>query len=92
VAPPLSPAPANLPARQAGPVWVCTTNDGLDAVLEQTPPGRRRDLVFVQNGLLLPWLRRNGLQHNTQVLLYMAGEPPWPHGIEAGPSRGRGRN
>ena len=52
---------------------MCTTNDGLDAVLEQTPPSRRRDLVFVQNGLLLPWLRRNGLQHNTQVLLYMAG-------------------
>jgi hypothetical protein len=29
--------------------------------------------VFVQNGMLLPWLRERWLGGNTQVLLYMAG-------------------
>lgn len=55
-----------------GPTWVCTTNDALDAVLAATPPARRPDLVLLQNGMLLPWLRRHGLEENTQVLLYAA--------------------
>lgn len=56
------------------PVWVCTTNDGLEAVVTHTAPAQRQQLVFVQNGMLLPWLQQHGLQHNTQVLLYMSGE------------------
>lgn len=58
-------------------MWVCTTNDGLDGVLQHSltsPQQQRQQLVFVQNGMLLPWLRRHGLHHNTQVLLYMSGE------------------
>lgn len=80
-----------------GPIWVCTTNDGLDGVLAMTPPARRPDLIFVQNGMLLPWLVSNGLGGNTQVLLYMAGEragagaaahPAWsgPHCSPAAPN------
>ncbi|KAI8469166.1 MAG: hypothetical protein J3K34DRAFT_287807 [Monoraphidium minutum] len=60
------------PGAPPAPIWVCTTNDGLDAALAATPRARRRDLVFCQNGMLLPWLARNGLAGNTQVLLYMA--------------------
>jgi len=61
-----------LTAPSSGAIWVCTTNDGLDSVLEVTPASRRPDLVFVQNGMLLPWLHARGLARNTQVLLYMA--------------------
>lgn len=64
----------------AGPIWVCTRNDDLDAVLSQTPPARRADLVFVQNGMIEPWLEEKGLGGNTQALLYFAvsarGAPP----------------
>ncbi|MCB9758349.1 MAG: hypothetical protein H6739_00775 [Alphaproteobacteria bacterium] len=55
-----------------GPVYVCTRNDDLDVVLRQTPRSRRGDLVFVQNGMLRPWLERHGLADNTQALLYFA--------------------
>jgi hypothetical protein len=60
---------------------VCTTNDGLDAVLQTATPAQRRSLVLVQNGMLLPWLRAHGLQHSvTQALLYMSGESPLQQG------------
>lgn len=63
-----------------GPIWVCTRNDDLDAVLQATPPGRQVDLVFLQNGMLEPWLAARGLAENTQALLYFAvarrGDPP----------------
>ncbi|KIY95098.1 hypothetical protein MNEG_12864 [Monoraphidium neglectum] len=62
------------PGADAGPIWVCTTNDALDEVIAATPQGRRGDLVFVQNGMLLPWLRERWLGGNTQVLLYMAAD------------------
>ncbi|PNW84988.1 hypothetical protein CHLRE_03g167050v5 [Chlamydomonas reinhardtii] len=45
-----------------GPIYVCTTNDALDWVLEQTPRNRRCDLVFFQNGWLAPWLAHNSLR------------------------------
>ncbi|KAG2442911.1 hypothetical protein HXX76_002987 [Chlamydomonas incerta] len=45
-----------------GPIYVCTTNDALDWVLEQTPRSRRRDLVLFQNGWLVPWLGQNSLR------------------------------
>jgi hypothetical protein len=54
---------------------VCTTNDGLEYVLQHTAvtSAQQQQLIFVQNGMLLPWLRQHGLEHNTQVLLYMSG-------------------
>lgn len=48
-----------------GPVVVCTRNDDLEEVLARTPPDRRGDLVFVQNGVLAPWLRARGLETRT---------------------------
>jgi len=63
-----------------GPIIVCTRNDDLEAVVEATPSDRRRDLVFIQNGMLQPWLDAKGLGDNTQVLVYFAvakkGDPP----------------
>lgn len=55
-----------------GPIYVCTRNDDLDAVVEATPPARREDLVFVQNGMLRSWLASRDLQDNTQALIYFA--------------------
>lgn len=59
-----------------GPIYCCVTNDALDSVADRTPPGRAADLVLLQNGWLLPWLRARGLLGKvTQVALYMAGAP-----------------
>ncbi|KAI0497016.1 hypothetical protein KFK09_023344 [Dendrobium nobile] len=63
-----------------GPIFVCTRNDDLDAVLEATPSSRWTDLVFFQNGMLDPWFESRGLGDANQVLAYFAvsklGEPP----------------
>lgn len=54
------------------PILVCTRNDDLPAVLARVPPARRCDLVFVQNGMLRPWLAAQGLQGATRGLLFFA--------------------
>ena len=63
-----------------GPIFVCTRNDALQGVIDQTPESRRGDLVFLQNGMLQPWLDARGLGDNTQALIYFAvaklGEKP----------------
>lgn len=61
-----------IPADSTGPILVCTRNDVLDALVDQTPESRRGDLVFFQNGMLDPWLASRGLQDATQVLVYFA--------------------
>ena len=69
--------PADAPA---GPIFVCTRNDDLDGVIESVPADRRGDLVFMQNGMLQPYLDAKGLGDATQVLVYFAvaklGEKP----------------
>lgn len=77
-----SPTPCALVTRDAGwdalaapagrPIVVATTNDALGDVLARTPAHRRPDLVFVQNGMLDPWLAERGLQDNGRALLYFA--------------------
>jgi len=63
-----------------GPIYVCTRNDALESIVEATPEHRRKDLVFMQNGMLGSFLNAKGLAGNTQVLLYLAvaklGEAP----------------
>ncbi|GJP50843.1 hypothetical protein CLOM_g10000 [Closterium sp. NIES-68] len=61
-----------VPEGGEGPIIVCTRNDALDAVVDAVPEGRREDLVFIQNGMLDPWLASKGLQDATQVLVYFA--------------------
>lgn len=41
-------------------------------VIAGCPPDQRSDLLFTQNGMLLPLLERHGLACNTQALLYMS--------------------
>ena len=57
---------------EGGPIYVCTRNDDLEAVVGATLPQRRQDLVFVQNGMLQSWLQQHGLAENTQALIYFA--------------------
>ncbi len=56
------------------PIVVAVRNDDLEAVLARVPEARRGDLVFVQNGMLDPWLEGHGLSGNTRGLLYFAVE------------------
>lgn len=66
------------------PIVVCTRNDALDSVFDKTPAERRKDLVFIQNGMIQPWLARKeidtGSDAATQVLVFFAvsakGEAP----------------
>ena len=61
-----------IPTSPAGPIVVCTRNDTLDDVVNRTPESRRKDLLFIQNGMLQPWLDAKGLGSNTQALIYFA--------------------
>lgn len=63
-----------------GPIYVCTRNNDLDAIIEKTPVDQRENLVFLQNGILTEYLKGKGLEDNTQALIYFAvsklGEAP----------------
>ena len=64
----------------SGPIYICTRNDDLLDVINKTPKNRKCDLVFLQNGMLEPFLESQGLAENTQGLIYFAiskkGEKP----------------
>lgn len=62
----------SIPGDSTGPILICTRNDALDGIVDMTPPERREDLVFLQNGMLDPWLASRGLENATQVLVYFA--------------------
>lgn len=55
-----------------GPIYVCTRNNDLEAIIDKCPPSKRENLVFVQNGILTPYLKNKGLEENTQALVYFA--------------------
>jgi hypothetical protein len=57
---------------QSGPILVATRNDDLAQVVAKTPGPRRHDLVFVQNGMLRPWLEAQGLAAATRGILRLA--------------------
>jgi ketopantoate reductase len=63
---------ALLDAPAGAPVLVCVRNDDLAPLLARVPAARHADLVFVQNGLLRPWLRAQGLADATRGLLFFA--------------------
>jgi hypothetical protein len=65
-------------ASSSSPILVASHSSSLDAVLERTQEERWKDLVFLQNGMLQPWLRAHGLESNTQALLFMAAAPEDP--------------
>ncbi|CAE8592571.1 unnamed protein product [Polarella glacialis] len=72
--------PADAPSE--GPIYVCTRNDVLKDIIAMVPVERREDLVFVQNGVILPFLKEElgPTVGATILLVYFAvakkGEPP----------------
>jgi hypothetical protein len=67
------------------PILVAVRNDDLERVVARVPVHRLVDLVFIQNGMLRPWLRAHGLPIATRGLLYFAvpsrGAPIQPGGV-----------
>ena len=63
-----------LDAPSGAPIVVCTRNDDLPAVLARVPQARHGDLVFVQNGMLRPWLAANGLFQSAASLGFTAAD------------------
>ncbi|MFV8753528.1 ketopantoate reductase family protein [Nannocystaceae bacterium ST9] len=67
------------------PILITVRNDDLDVVLARVPAARRGDLVFVQNGMLRPWLAEQGLAGATRGLLFLAvvkrGDSITPGGV-----------
>jgi ketopantoate reductase len=55
-----------------GAIMLAVRNDDLAAVIDRVPKSRHGDLVFVQNGMLRPWLEDRGLAGATRGLLFMA--------------------
>ncbi|KAL7501656.1 hypothetical protein ACHAWT_009468 [Skeletonema menzelii] len=55
-----------------GPIFIATRNDVLGSIVDDCPPSRRKDLVFLQNGYLDGFLESKGLLSNTQALLYLS--------------------
>lgn len=62
------------------PIYIATRNDDLESIIDKIPMERRKDLVFLQNGVLKDFLMSKGLENNTQGLIYFAvskkGEKP----------------
>jgi ketopantoate reductase len=61
-----------LDAGAGGPIMLAVRNDDLEAVIARVPKSRHGDLVFVQNGMLRPWLEERGLAGATRGLLFLA--------------------
>jgi ketopantoate reductase len=61
-----------LDAPAGAAILLAVRNDDLEAVLARVPEHRHGDLVFVQNGMLRPWLAAHGLSGATRGLLFMA--------------------
>lgn len=62
----------SIPEDAPGPVYLCTRNDDLEDIIENCPPSKREDLVFLQNGMLEKLLRKHDLTDNTKVNVYFA--------------------
>lgn len=62
-----------LPAVPPGtPIVLATRADALEARIRETPAANRPDLVFLQNGMILPLLRAHGVADATIGLVYFA--------------------
>lgn len=73
-----------LAAPAGRPILVATRNDALSEVIATIPRHRFADLVFVQNGMLRPWVAQQGLGEVTRGILFFAvqarGDAPIPGG------------
>ncbi len=61
-----------IPSDINGPIYLCTRNDDLEEIIQTTPLHMKSNLVFLQNGMLAPYLKSKSLEENTQGLVYFA--------------------
>eukprot|EP01039_Chlorochromonas_danica_P004177 gene4177-4590_t len=61
-----------VPPESSGPIYVCTRNNDLAPIIDSVPLSRRRDLVFLQNGMLSEFFEKKGLREYSQALIYYA--------------------
>lgn len=62
----------SIDANGEGPIFIATRNDVLGSIVDDCPPSRLKDLVFLQNGYPHNFLESKGLLSNTQALLYLS--------------------
>jgi len=62
----------SIPADHPGPIYICTRNDVLEDVIKSCPENKREDLVFLQNGMIEPLLRKFGLEKASKANIYFA--------------------
>jgi ketopantoate reductase len=55
-----------------GPILIATRNDDLDKILATIPEMRKDDLVFIQNGMYLPLVKKHLSTEPTLLLIYFA--------------------
>ena len=60
------------PQDSSGPIYLCVRNDDLPELLAKVPKSRYQDLIFLQNGMILPFLQAHQLEQATQGILYFA--------------------
>ena len=69
-----------------GPIIVCVRNDELQGVILRTPIERRKDLIFIQNGMIDSLLELQGLEGATRGILYFAIESKGGDVVDGGGS------
>lgn len=69
-----------------GPIIVCVRNADLESIIESIPKNRQKDLVFIQNGMIHPLLKRLGVEDSTCGILYFAIETKGALPVDGGNS------
>lgn len=69
-----------------GPILVCVRNNELQGVISRTPIERRKDLIFLQNGMIDSLLESLGMQEATRGILYFAIESKGGDVVDGGGS------
>lgn len=68
----------------SGPILVCVRGDDLEGLISETPLDRRKDLVFIQNGMIDDLLRKWDLEASTRGILYFAIESRGSSPVDGG--------
>lgn len=58
--------------KQKGPILLAVRNDDIEGVLNKVHSDNLDKIVFLQNGMLSPWLSQKGLGSNSRGILYFA--------------------
>lgn len=74
------------------PIYVCVRNDDLEKVIYNVPISHRSDMIFVQNGIIEPILRKYYIDDcSTQALIYYGiaknGDTPIDGKTDVNPER-----